>query len=79
MARGRKKRAGWGRWLFRLMALTALVAAGFAGWLWWDMRSWKPAETLYPEQGAVIASGASEATSYPRDSISRALSASVSQ
>ena len=59
MARGRKKRAGWGRWLFRLMALTALVAAGFAGWLWWDMRSWKPAETLYPEQGAVIASGAS--------------------
>ena len=59
MARGRKKKAGMGRWMFRLVALVALLGAGFAAWLWWDMRSWKPAEALYPEQGAVIASGAS--------------------
>ena len=59
MARGRKKKAGMGRWMFRLVALVALIGAGFAAWLWWDMRSWKPAEALYPEQGAVIASGAS--------------------
>lgn len=30
----------------------------FAAWFWWDMRSWRPAEEAYPEQGAVIASGA---------------------
>ncbi|WP_299194556.1 glycoside hydrolase family 25 protein [uncultured Erythrobacter sp.] len=47
------------RWLFRLVALAALVALGFAAWLWWDMRSWRPDAALYPEQGAVIASGAS--------------------
>ncbi|BDI59472.1 glycoside hydrolase family 25 protein [Qipengyuania nanhaisediminis] len=50
-----------GRWLFRLVALAALIALGFAAWLWWDMRSWRPDPALYPEQGAVIASGTSPA------------------
>lgn len=59
MGRSRTKKAGKGRWLFRLVALAVLVGGAFAAWLWWDMRSWKPEEALYPEQGAVIASGAS--------------------
>ena len=59
MARGRKKRGGTMRWLFRGIAALVLVALGFAAWLWWDMRSWRPDPALYPEQGAVIASGAS--------------------
>lgn len=54
----RGKRSGISRWLFRLVAFLALVALGFAAWLWWDMRSWRPDEGLYPEQGATIASGA---------------------
>ncbi len=58
MARGKKKKTGALRWLFRLAALVALVGLGFAVWLWWDMRSWRPDAALYPEQGAVIASGA---------------------
>lgn len=47
------------RWLARLAGLTVLLGIGFAAWLWWDMRSWRPDTVLYPEQGAVIASGAS--------------------
>lgn len=60
MARKRKVRGGgaMARWLFRLAALAVLVALGFAGWLWWDMRTWRPDAALYPEQGAAIASGA---------------------
>lgn len=56
---GRKKGGGLRRWLFRAVALIVLIAIGFAVWLWWDMRSWRPDVALYPEQGAVIASGAS--------------------
>jgi lysozyme len=44
--------------LLRLLALALLVALAFAAWLWWDMRDWHPDETRYPEQGAVITSGA---------------------
>lgn len=43
------------RWLLRLIALIVLVAIAFAAWLWWDMRSWRPDEARYPEQGALIA------------------------
>ena len=56
---GRKgARSSGRRWLLRLLALIVLVALAFAAWLWWDMREWHPDEGLYPEQGAVIASGA---------------------
>jgi lysozyme len=44
--------------MLRGFALVGLVAFAFAAWLWWDMREWQPDEALYPEQGAVIASGA---------------------
>ena len=61
MARSRKKKGtglvGWG---LRLVALIFLIGVGFAAWLWWDMRSWRPDAELYPEQGAVIASGSPE-------------------
>ncbi len=60
MARSRRKSGGMGRWMFRLIALLVLVGVAFAAWFWWDMREWRPDEALYPEQGAVIASGASE-------------------
>ncbi|MEL7218519.1 MAG: lysozyme M1 precursor, partial [Pseudomonadota bacterium] len=42
------------RWIFRLIALLILVGIAFAAWFWWDMRTWRPSEDLYPEQGAVI-------------------------
>jgi len=63
MARGRKKGARRGlrgsprRWLIRAIALAALFAFLFAAWLWWDMREWRPDETLYPEQGALAPAG----------------------
>jgi lysozyme len=45
--------------LVRLAAAAVLFAIAFAAWLWWDMRGWRPDETLYPEQGALVpASGA---------------------
>ena len=58
MARKAKKSGGLGRWIVRGVALTVLLALGFAVWLWWDMRSWRPDVDHYPEQGAMIASGA---------------------
>lgn len=52
-----KAKAGWGRWLFRLAAVLFLGVTAFAAWFWWDMREWRPSAELYPEQGAVIATG----------------------
>ncbi|MEP0189022.1 MAG: glycoside hydrolase family 25 protein [Erythrobacter sp.] len=57
---GRKRRGGLVRWLFRVIALLALIAIGYAAWFWWDMRSWRPSDIDYPEQGAVIPSKAEE-------------------
>jgi lysozyme len=59
-AGGARRNAGCrasARWLLRLAALVALVGIAFAVWLWWDMRDWRPDETLYPEQGAVVPAG----------------------
>jgi lysozyme len=60
---GRRKGAARGRgralgWLWRAAALIALTALAFIAWLWWDMRTWRPDETTFPEQGAVIATNA---------------------
>lgn len=62
MARGRKKgaRKSPRRWLLRGAALLALIGVAFASWLWWDMRTWRPDETLYPEQGALAPAGGAE-------------------
>lgn len=56
MARRGKKAARRAprRWLLRLAALAVLFGLAFAAWLWWDMRSWRPDEALYPEQGALV-------------------------
>ena len=56
-AKRRKSKGGLFRQLFQLTALIALIALIYAGWFWFEMRSWRPDESLYPEQGAVIASG----------------------
>jgi lysozyme len=58
-----KRRAGHRRsrrWLVRLAAFAVLFALAFAAWLWWDMRGWRPDETLYPEQGALVPAGGGE-------------------
>lgn len=56
-ARTRRKKSGIARrWIFRAIALAVLVAIVFAAWFWWDMRTWRPSESLYPEQGAVVPS-----------------------
>ncbi|MEO0057220.1 MAG: hypothetical protein RIT17_666, partial [Pseudomonadota bacterium] len=59
MAKSRKlsARKAPRRWMLRGAALLVLVGIAFAGWLWWDMREWRPDETLYPEQGAVAPPG----------------------
>jgi lysozyme len=60
MAQGAKARAksrarqSPRRWLVRLLSLGVLVGLAFAAWLWWDMRSWRPDEALYPEQGTLL-------------------------
>lgn len=56
--RGRSRARGAPRrWLWRLSALAVLFALAFAAWLWWDMRSWRPDEAMYPEQGALVPAG----------------------
>ncbi|MFL0672199.1 MAG: glycoside hydrolase family 25 protein [Erythrobacter sp.] len=62
---GRRKGAARGRgrgralgWVWRAVALMVLTALVFVAWLWWDMRTWRPDETTFPEQGAVIATNA---------------------
>jgi lysozyme len=60
MARKGRKGARGGRarrWGLRLVALAVLFGLAFAGWLWWDMRSWRPDEARYPEQGALLPAG----------------------
>lgn len=60
---GRRSRAGVRRsrrWLLRLVALAVLFGLAFAAWLWWDMRGWRPDETAYPEQGALVAASGPE-------------------
>jgi len=54
----RSKGGGLIRRLFQLAAMMALGALIYSAWFWYDMRSWKPDEALYPEQGAAIPSGA---------------------
>ncbi len=56
-ARGRGRGRALG-WVWRLAAPVVLTACAFVAWLWWDMRSWRPDDTIFPEQGAVIASNA---------------------
>ena len=53
----RKGGASLARRLFQLVALIALVGIVYAAWFWFEMRSWRPDEAAYPEQGAVIAAG----------------------
>ncbi len=57
MAKGAKARRAPRRWLLRLAALAVLFGLAFAGWLWWDMRDWRPDPGAYPEQGALVPAG----------------------
>ena len=41
-------------WLWRIVAMAVLLAAGAAAWLWWDVQHWTPDEGAYPDQGALI-------------------------
>lgn len=51
----RAKRAPLGRrLLLYTLATAALATILYASWLWWDMRTWRPDEAAYPEQGAVV-------------------------
>lgn len=54
--RGKAKKGVLWR-VMQLFALIALVALVYAGWFWFEMRSWRPDPAIYQEQGAVIASG----------------------
>lgn len=60
MARTRKpaarksSRRASNRWFLRLAAFVVLIGIAFAAWLWWDMRSWRPDEGRYPDQGALV-------------------------
>ena len=39
----------------RVLAAAMLLALVGAGWTWWHLRSWKPGESAYPEQGVELA------------------------
>lgn len=46
-------------WLWLAFALVVLATILYSAWLFVDMRSWQPGRSAFPEQGAVIPSGAS--------------------
>lgn len=57
--RKRRSRSGtMARAARRGAALAVLTGIVFVAWLWWDMREWRPDEAIFPDQGAVISSGA---------------------
>jgi len=60
-ARSKSRRGGFNPvgCLWQAFALGVLATILFSAWLWFDMQSWRPERSEYPEQGAVIASGAS--------------------
>ena len=43
--------------LIQLGALAGLIAIVYAAWFWFEMRSWRPDQEAYPEQGVVISAG----------------------
>lgn len=52
MARRRKQgRKPW--WLY-LVASIVLAAFAATIWHWWDMQSWRPNESVYPDQGVEV-------------------------
>jgi len=55
----RRRRGSIIGWLWLSFAFVVLATIVYSGWLWFDMRSWKPDRAAFPEQGAVIASGSS--------------------
>ena len=52
-SRGRARK-GRGRWRLALALVVAALIAGAGAWLWWQGRHWRPSETAWPEQGAMI-------------------------
>jgi len=64
LTNARRRKVGAGGWIIRLLwlgfALVVLATILYSAWLWIDMRSWQPADKAYPEQGAVIRSGAAD-------------------
>ena len=52
MARRKKKSSGG--WIVKLVILAAVIAGASAIWLWNEKRGWRPDETAYPDQGALI-------------------------
>ena len=50
----RRGKTGRRAWRLYLVATLALAAIAWFGWQWWDMLSWRPDESVYPEQGAYL-------------------------
>jgi lysozyme len=42
--------------LWRASAAAVLVALLLAGWAWWSLRDWRPAEEAFPDQGVAVSS-----------------------
>lgn len=42
------------RWKGRLLAAAVLIAAGGAGYLWWQLQNWSPERSSYPVQGVLV-------------------------
>ncbi|GMM92214.1 glycoside hydrolase family 25 protein [Qipengyuania sp. MTN3-11] len=58
MARSTSRRKGSrstrGGWVARLLGAILLAAILGGAWLWWQQRSFRPDETVWPDQGALV-------------------------
>lgn len=50
----RKTRSSRSRWWLRLLGVVVLAGLIAAGWLWWQQRTFRPDETAFPDQGALV-------------------------
>jgi len=50
-----KRKRGGRVWRVRIAALALLALLAGAGWLWWDVQRWAPAEAAFPDQGVEVA------------------------
>lgn len=55
-----RRRKGESRWLWRGLGVLVLAGVVAGGWLWWDLRGWRPLESEYPDQGVEVSAAAGE-------------------
>ena len=55
-----RKGKGGNRWLWRVLGALVLLGVVAGSWFWWSLRSWRPLESDYPDQGVEVSAAAGD-------------------